>query len=172
MSILTISTSIALGSLIISTISLYFARKSWFESNRPIIVVRVESLTGGNVQTNLNLIVENCGNRPAKNVSLKASQSELQRLLISGEADALRQSIQRCFSAAATIPVLPNGQSVSNSFGSIGGPSPTWTADSWLNIIVTYQSLEGTHYKANVPVRVSDTAAFAWGFWRVSGTLD
>src|SRR5207253_2719998 len=70
---------VPLSALVISILSFYFSIKSWRESNRPLITARVSSLgMGGNVAIPLSLVVENTGNRPAKNIQLTVDKTKLE----------------------------------------------------------------------------------------------
>src|SRR5947207_531972 len=90
---------VAGAALIVSIISFYFSIKSWRESNRPLITVRTTSFgSGGNVGIPLSLLVENTGNRPAKNVRLAVDDHVLNDALAVKTGDALRKHVERCFS--------------------------------------------------------------------------
>ncbi len=83
------------AALVISTFSFYFSRRSWRESNRPIITTRISTNSGGNVGSTLDLIVENTGNRPAKNVRLKVDPEELNAALLLKSDEPMRKQIEK-----------------------------------------------------------------------------
>ncbi|MGO9118977.1 MAG: hypothetical protein ACLQPD_15385 [Desulfomonilaceae bacterium] len=155
---------IALG---ISGISLYWAFKSWKETHRPLITARVTTHDAGNVATMLNLVVSNTGNRPAKNVILTVNRNDLASALFAGSEDPLRRDVEHCFSDL--IAVIPNGSSVSNSFGcfSANDRDRTWREPIVINITIKYEDLDGRTYENDQPLRVRGGAdeAFAGGSW-------
>jgi hypothetical protein len=160
---------VAAAALAVSILSFYFSRKSWYESNRPLITARTTSFgSGGNVGVPLSLLVENTGNRPAKNVRLTVDTNELDAAFAAPPGDALRKQAEYCFSDRGMIPVLANGRSVSNGFGFLSADKPTWKLHSRFDIGVTYDGLDGTQYKHKIPLVIADDAGFAGGHWSSS----
>ena len=160
------SVLVATAALIVSILSFYFSIKSWRESNRPLITARTTSFgSGGNVGIPLSLLVENTGNRPAKNVRLTVESDVLESALAAKPGDTLRKHVESCFSDRGIIPVLANGKSVSNGFGFLSADVPTWKAHSRFEINVTYQDLDGSRYKHRIPLIIADDAGFAGGHW-------
>ena len=160
------SMMVAGAALIVSILSFYFSIKSWRESNRPLITVRTTSFgSGGNVGTPLSLLVENTGNRPAKNIRLAVESVALESALVAKPGDTLRKHVESCFSDRGIIPVLANGKSVSNGFGFLSADDPTWKAHARFEIDVSYEDLDDTRYKHKVPLLVADDAGFAGGHW-------
>ena len=160
------SLSVAAAALIVSILSFYFSIKSWRESNRPIVSARVTSANGGEEGTALNLVVENTGNRPAKNVRLRVDANELGSVLADPVDEVWRRDVTRCFSEQGVIPVLGNGKSVSNSFGWLSGDSESaWKGDVRFNVQVSYEDLDGRKYEHSNPLFVADDKGFAGGFW-------
>ena len=72
------ATIISILALVISIISTGFAVLSWRQSNRPLITARI-SVAGGNVAAALSIIVENTGNRPARDIRLSAREEVVVR---------------------------------------------------------------------------------------------
>ena len=160
---------IATAALAVSVLSFYFARKSWRESNRPLITVRTTSFgDGGNVGIPLSLLVENTGNRPAKNIRLMVADGVLDAALAVPPSDVLRKRVESCFTDAAVIPVLANGRSTSNGFGFLSADKPTWKMHTRFEINVTYQDLDDTQYKHKIPLLIADDAGFAGSHWETS----
>jgi hypothetical protein len=151
----------------ISGISLYWAFKSWKETHRPLITARVTTHTAGNQATALDLVVSNTENHPAKNVRLSVDRSELERYFAAGPQDPLRRDVEHCFSDL--IAVIPNGSSVSNSFGcfSANDRERTWREPTVINIQVKYEDLDGRIYSHDQPLRIrgGGDEAFAGGSW-------
>jgi len=156
------------SALVVSLLSYYFARKSWQETNRPIITARVTTNSGGNVATCLDIIVQNTGNRPAKNVKLKVIKKALESLLTVGEGDPSRTAIEKCFADTAIIPILENGRSVTNSFGCFSKEKSTWKPNNFLIISVYYENLEGKKFHHEIPLLIADDQGFAGSFWSES----
>lgn len=85
--------------------------------NRPKVTVRISSMgMGGNAVVPLTIIVENTGNRPAKNIRLNVNQPDLISALAADSSDSLRKQVEACFSEQGLIPVIANGKQVSNSW--------------------------------------------------------
>jgi len=80
------------AALIVSAFSFYFSIKSWRESNRPLITARVSTHSGGNVGCALDLIVENTGNRPARNIRLIVNLEKLNAALLLNAHEQLKKN--------------------------------------------------------------------------------
>jgi hypothetical protein len=160
---------ISLGSAAISIVSLYFSRKSWSDTYRPIVTVRVTTKTPGDVAITLNLVVENFGNRPAKNIKLSVDYNKLKSALLNEKNDNNRKSIEDCFADETIIPMLANGQSISNSFGCLNIPycsqQSDWKPDTRLDITIEYEDLDGKSYKDRMPILIASDQCFAGSFW-------
>jgi hypothetical protein len=173
---------INLGSAAISIISLYFSRKSWSDTYRPIVTVRVTTKTSENIAITLNLIVENFGNRPALNVKLSVDYKKLESALLKDKDNSDRKAIELCFADETIIPMLANGQSISNSFGCLNIPYKTsslaakyndiqygkqsdWKPDTRLDITIEYEDLDGKSYKDRMPILIASDQCFAGSFW-------
>lgn len=156
--------------LIVSGVSLCFSRKSYLESNRPMITVKVSvDIKSGNLLTVFNLIVENTGNRPAKNIKLSVDKEKLNLAFDSPKKND-RKAIEACFGENTIIPVLANGKSTESVFGSIScsqssDPNvrafqPTtlsaWKKEARFEVKVKYQDLDGRKYKDCIPVLIAD----------------
>ena len=152
--------------LIISVMSFYFAIKSWRESHRPLVTARVSSLgMVGNVSIPLSLVVENTGNRPAKNIRMRVDEEILNKQLADTKDPLIRQ-IRACFSLEGTIPVLANGKSVSNSFSLISEDNHnTWQGTGELEITITYEDLDGRRFDHRLTLFIKEDQGFASGFW-------
>jgi hypothetical protein len=142
--------SIYISSLaaLIAFLSLVFAVKSWRESNRPIVTALIRCPVSGNLATALELVVSNSGNRPATDVRLHVSESELSDALTAPVGDKIRKAVERCFSPDTFIPVLEPGKEMTNSFGyfTTDKNPDTWKYKSVINVQVTYGGLTGRKY--------------------------
>jgi hypothetical protein len=163
-----IRTLIAAFAIGISLASLYFARRSWMQSNRPIVSALIAPLASGNVCAVFNLIVANMGNRPATNVRLLAKPEDIDKLIAPSAEDEKRKSIHNCFDPESKIAVLKNGEELSTAFGSVTHPG---SKDQCLNygaeitIEITYNDLEGKNYKSRVPIKVYAREGFGGCSW-------
>jgi hypothetical protein len=109
--------AISAGALIVSLSAFIFTRRSWLETNRPIVTAEISTHDGGSEAIAFNLVVHNVGNRPATNIRLKATTEAIQKLLDPNARDRFKQEVERCFSEEGRIAVLHPGKSVKNGFG-------------------------------------------------------
>lgn len=161
-----LSFSPSLAALAISVCSFYFSIKSWRESHRPIICVRVTTNKSGNVGAALDLRVENTGNRPAKNIQLKADKKGFEAALTNAkERGEVRRAIDDCFDV--TISVLEDGKAITNGFGFLTDVerNSDWKVGSKFNIWVTYQDIDGRRFKHQFSLILTIDQGFAGGFW-------
>lgn len=167
----TIVAALALG---VSLISLWFARRSWLQTNRPIVSAAVETHAGGNESIAYNLAVSNTGNRPAINVRLCVNTKAIEECMapwvekMRGPSTTYAQ-VMRCFSEDGEIPLLINGKTMTNSFAYTRGDNGTfWRYGASLRISISYGDLDGRHYCTSQVIRIKDSAAFAGGMWSSS----
>ena len=161
------ATALSIFALTISLIGLAFAIWSWRESNRPIVVGYIETVQAGNIAIALNLVVENVGSRPASNVSLAVSTTDLERARSTRSKDTFDELCERCFDDRAIIPVLKPSERRVNSFGKLTGTvDSTWIPESRLPITITYREYgRNRKFKAHCNLLLSDSTAFAGGIW-------
>jgi hypothetical protein len=119
---------LALG---VSLASFWFARRSWLQSNRPIVSAAVETHAGGNESIVYNLAVSNTGNRPAANVRLRASAVSVDACVAEWVKNfkgihTTFEGVMRCFTDEGEIPLLLNGKTMINSFGYTRGDDQTF----------------------------------------------
>ena len=92
--------------IVISLISLYFTRKNWIQSNRPIVVAyisEVDSSAGGTI---FNLKVSNTGTRLAVRVKIHMNKENLEKI-IDPKAPGLKfDDIARNFDAESEISLI------------------------------------------------------------------
>ena len=160
---------ISLMAVAVSVASFYFSVNSWRQSNRPIVIVRVTSFgLGGNIATPLSILVENTGNRPAKNIRLRVEKKVLDNALLRHNEDKKgTEAIEDCFSERGTISILANGKSVSNNFGLLQGQSEgSWKLNTKIEILVSYEDLDGRRFEHKNPLLLADDRGFAGSFWK------
>jgi hypothetical protein len=160
---------LSVAALIVSALSFYFSIKSWRESNRPLVTARVSNKSGGNVGSSLMLVVQNTGNRPAKNVAFSVDMKELEAAMIPTINPMAKKFIEQIFTDRGVIPILENGRSVSNDFGFLqrGDDQIDWKRLSRINVVISYQDLDGRKYKHTNPLLIADDRGFA-GSWSES----
>jgi hypothetical protein len=160
----------SIAALIVSVLSFYFSIKSWRESNRPLVTARVANQSGGNVAASLILVVQNTGNRPAKNIALAVDAKELEAAMLPTINPMVKKCIEQIFTDRGVIPILENGRSASNGFGVLrkGDDQMDWNRLSRLNIYISYQDLDGRKYKHTNPLLIADDRGFA-GSWSENG---
>ncbi|WP_407353292.1 hypothetical protein [Luteimonas sp. R10] len=71
------SSILSIAAVAVALVSLCFAVYSWRQANRPLVSARVTSHSGGNVGIALNLLVENTGNRPARDIRFIVKESDV-----------------------------------------------------------------------------------------------
>jgi hypothetical protein len=159
---------VAAAAFVLSILSFYFSINSWRESNRPIVTARVTSFDpGGEKGTALNIVVENTGNRPAKNVRLSVKAEDLKAALVENLDDTWQRTMTRIFSDRGVIAVLGNGKNVSNDFGWLAGgdPQSTWKDECRFNVEISYEDLDGRKFQHINPLFVAGDEGFAGTSW-------
>ncbi len=157
-------------SLMIAISAVVVARLSWLQANRPIITVKITNHASGNVGTTLNILVENTGNRPAKNIRLRAAKSIIESFFAENSAvdKVWRDHIMRVFCKCSIIPILANGKSITNSFGILSNNSEdtTWKKPFRVEIEVEYEGLDGRKFRNWNPLNIASDDGFAGGSWK------
>lgn len=162
-------TALAAIAIAISLASLYFSRRSWLQSNRPIVTAFVSEYSSGPGITVFNLVVSNSGNRPAVGVQLLATSQDIESIIDEKAQDQRKEAIRRCFSKDAAISLLRNGEELKTAFGGYFEQRPD---DVWLKyereieIEVRYLDLEGKRYRARMPLKIFAREGFAGSVWQ------
>ena len=152
---------LAVVALVISVLSFGFAVYSWRQANRPMVVARVTTDSGGNMGIALNLLVENTGNRPAQDVELIANEADVRGA--SAQA-VVPKDAERCFFSGIRIPVLANGRRSTNAFWHLG-QADSWRAGAEIPVTVRYRDLNGRRFSNKHRLVLADDAGFAQTFW-------
>ena len=141
----------------------------WQQTNRPIVSAFVETHSSGNIATMYQLLVINSGNRPAVNIHLKLKlDTENFKQCITQEINDSRvQAILQCFSEEGVIPLLVNGDKITNYFGLTSRKleQDVWKYGSLLPIEIQYQDLKGKKYISRLTLIVKYSKAFAGREW-------
>ncbi len=161
-----IKTIVIVFAFVLSILSFLFTRRSWIESNRPIITAEIKTHAAGNQGIAFDVLVHNTGNRPAADIQLKVDENNINKLLARECSEAIKKEINNIFSPKGEIPLLHDGKSVSNGFGHTSA-----TNTSSLNygvklpITITYRGLSGMKFETKQNLIVKDSEYFAGSGW-------
>ncbi|WP_454828842.1 hypothetical protein [Pseudoxanthomonas wuyuanensis] len=164
------SIAISIVSAAIAILSLTFAIYSWRQANRPLVSARITAFSGGSNAIALNIVVENTGNRPAKDIHLIAKEPDVLAAL--STSSEIPKDAERCFFSNISIPLLIHGRSTSNAFGHLGYPVGSWRAGAEIPIKVVYRDLGLRRYSSKLRLLLADDAGFAQTFWGDAGRRD
>lgn len=154
---------ISITSVLVATGSFFFAIFSWAETHRPLVTARVTTHSGGNMAIALDILLENTGSRPAFDVQLSAKAEDVKRAMLDSQAP-VPTDVERAFFSGVSVPVLANGRSITNSFGSLGQQA-IWRAGATLPATVRYRGLGGRRYVEPCTLLLADDAGFAQVYW-------
>ena len=166
-------TAASFAALALSALSVWFTRRLWVQSNRPVVTAAVRTYSGENNSIAFDLAVINSGTRPAVTVRLSALHQHLEQAmeptaLVDPRLEVLVVEAHRCFSLDAVIPLLLNGQTVTNAFGHTGntdGGGSLWKVGATIPVDIAYSDLEGRLFRSHVVLVVQDSAGFAGSSW-------
>lgn len=158
----------ALGSLL----AVFFTVRLWHRSNRPLVTARIATHSGGNVGIALDILVENAGTQPAVNVQLRAKREDVEAAMRNTpESARLRSAPERVFFSNVVIPVLANGRTVTNSFGTLG-EGGLWEAGSQIPIEVAYKAMDGRRFTEPGVLLLHSDDGFAQTSWDAPADRD
>ncbi|WP_146388000.1 hypothetical protein [Luteimonas marina] len=162
--------AISIGALFVSLVSLYFTRRFWLQSNRPIVTAFVDEHSELRTASTFNLIISNSGNRPAVNIRLHADADRVSSLHGEGATEQMMEGITRCFEEESMVALLRNGEDLSTAFGSFGVEKSSRQLNYGVQIpiLVTYEDLDGRRYKGRMPLKVFARNGFAGAVWSKS----
>lgn len=158
---MSIAVILSVVAIAISLLSFGFAVYSWRQANRPMVVARVTTESGGNTGISLNLLVENTGNRPARDIELIAKKGDV---LSASLQAVIPKDAERCFFSGIRIPVLANGHCSTNAFWHLGQVD-SWRAGAEIRITLRYRDLDGRRFSNKNLLVLADDAGFAQTFW-------
>ena len=159
---------VATVSAIIAVAAVYVNFRLWSSENRPIVTAEIRTHgDAGNVSIVYDLVVRNCGNRPAANVQLSALTSAVEGALTPQISSQERRQLLRCFEAAYQVPLLHQGDTVRNAFGStsIEPDRNVLVYGAKIPIVITYQDVDGRNFQSMLTLVVRDTTNFADAGW-------
>jgi hypothetical protein len=149
----------------ISLLSMYVARRSWIQSNRPIVTAFIAAQRTGNLASVFKLVVANSGSRPAVNVRLRATAGELRKLVKPTATEALRDRLGLCFAEPSTIAVLRNGEELSTAFGAVTAEDAWLEYGAKIDVTVSYSDLDGRAFQSVMPLKVHTREGFGGARW-------
>jgi hypothetical protein len=163
----TLPTVISAGALLVSLSASIFSRRSWLETNRPIVTAEITTHDAGSESILFNIVVHNVGNRPATEIRLAASSEIIQMLVEPTARDRYKDEVKRCFSEEGRIAVLHPGKSVKNGFGltSTDKKKNVLIYGASAAIEIHYKDLNSRIYKSKLTLIVRDSAYFAGSGW-------
>ena len=152
---------------LVAVLGFFSTKWRWTQSNRPIISALVETYSSGNIATCYNLTIINSGNRPAINIKLTINDYQKFKECTDNKNEEIIEPIVRCFNRNAIIPLLVNGDKISNWFGttSVKKEENTWKYGSSFPISITYGDLEDRKYKSKLVLYIKNSKAFADSSW-------
>ncbi|MDP2265142.1 MAG: hypothetical protein Q8J70_01195 [Thiobacillus sp.] len=156
---------ISLISVSVAIVSLIFAMYSWKQTHRPLISARITSVGGGNMGIPLNIVVENTGSRPAREVRLVVKKHDVFKALPQDSQQSIPRDAERCFFSEKIIPVLANGRSVSNAFGRLALQTGSWRPGASIPLTIKYRDLGNRRFTSKLLLVLSDDSGFAQTFW-------
>lgn len=171
---LDVKTVVALVSAIVSVVAVYVNFRLWRAANRPIVTAEIRTHgDAGNIAIAYDLVVRNCGNRPATNIQLSALATAVESALTSAVSTVEKQRLLRCFSAKYQIPLLHQGDSVSNAFGATSSipQENSLNYEAKIPVVITYQDVDGRRFQSSLTLVIRDTTNFADSGWSDETTV-
>ncbi len=155
--------------ILISVWSFLFARKSWQEANRPIVVAYIEVDSFNDAFVTFNLILSNIGNRPAINIQLLAKNKDIEKIFEDNISKSIKDGIFECFKKNNKVALLKNDMSIVTAFGHserVGEHRKGIAYDSWLPIKITYRDLNCKEYTEKMSLKMRGTDGFGGSIWK------
>lgn len=150
----------------ISFTSLIIAVRFASRSFRPIVTAMVKTHASGNLATIFDLEIMNSGSIPAKNIRLKAQQSDIDNALGQDSTIENKDRWLRCFKDENIINILQNNSSVKCSFGqSKATHQGFWKYKANLPITIEYEGWFGRKYIQNQNIQIIDSNSFTGYHW-------
>lgn len=163
-----IGISVTAASLLVAISSLTLTWRLWRKKNRPILTAWIASAAGGDEGIPLNIVLENSGNRPAKNIKLVAIKRDVLAAMGHPNGIEIPGDAQHCFFNDKQISVLANGKRVTNAFGYLGGEPGAWKSGGVIPLVIEYRGLENERYRAKMNLILVDDNGFAQSSWGTS----
>ncbi len=153
----------AIVALITTFLTLYFTRRFWLLTHRPIITAEiVESASGVGVAV-FDLAIYNSGNRPAININISAENKDLEKIFTENASESGKETTREVFSPSNKIALLLNGKNTKTHFGAfsnIGCNADILIYEAELPIHITYKDIEGRDYNENMVLYIRAAEGF------------
>ena len=163
---------VAAISLLVAISSLTLTWRLWRKTNRPILTAWIASAAGGDEGVALNVVVENSGNRPAKDIRLVATEKRVLAALDRPDETTMPGDARRCFFASKQISVLANGKRLTNAFGYLADRAGAWRNGAVIPLTLVYKGLENERYRAEMNLILVDDGGFAQSSWDTPNDLE
>lgn len=153
--------------IVVALVSIWLTRRTWLQTYRPIVSAYIETHGGVEGPIKYDIVVVNSGNRPAKEIRLKADEKMVMSCFGGAQPEGVISSIFNCFKPEGQISLLVNGASTKSSFGYTTGNEGTsvWKYDCKIPIVIFYKGLTGRKFKAKLDIMIRDTQTFSGGSW-------
>lgn len=160
-------TIISLFALLISLGSLAMSFYSWRRTSRPLVTVVVKTHTASKNVIAYDLVVQNSGALPARNIRITATDASL---VAAFGKDATTENRQRWLAAfESKIAVLQNNDRVSCSFGTTTqDDAGFWKVSANIPVVVCYEGWFGTAYREEQEICIADSGSFTGYGWDAS----
>jgi hypothetical protein len=150
--------------VIVSFWSLYRTYRFWLLSNRPIVVAQVIENSSGIGVACFDLVVYNCGNRPATHIVIQAKKGDIDQIISEQATEIHRSEIYGIFSETSKIALLLNGKDTATGFFSFSN-NPDSEAnilkyEAELPIKIKYSDIEGRKYVSKMTLFIRDSKGF------------
>jgi hypothetical protein len=143
-------------------LSVHFFRRSF----RPIVTAAVKTHASGNTSIAYNLVIQNSGTIPAKNIRIEPDPSSLAAALGSHATDDDKNRWLACFEADTAVAILQNGDRTLCSFGmTMADNKGFWKYGSTIFIVVRYEGWFGGRYDEWQTIRIVDSDSFTGRRW-------
>ena len=144
-----VSTVLSIVAALISGLALYWSYKSWKETYRPLITLKVKIMSYPPNKASVFLQVNNTGNRPAINIDMNIDYSALAQHLGDSTDPVLKAIIQVM---SKRITVLPNDQPDFEESDVFNVKEGTLKQPIFINVPLKFQDLDGRSYRYDHPV--------------------
>jgi len=158
--------TVALVALIVSLAALGLSIHFWRREFRPIVSAAVRTHSGGHLATTYDLMIQNSGAIPAKNIRLRADESALAAAFAQGANEPDKEHWLECFRIDPAISLLQNGDRTSCSFGTTRPhDAGFWKQGATIPIVIAYEGWFGRKYVERQNIKIADSNSFTGHYW-------
>ena len=165
-----LETAFSVIAILISFWSVYYTKRFWLESNRPIVSAVIELQIRGIGLASWNLVIYNSGNRPATNIRLEAKKEDIDAIISTGADESHKVAIYKIFSPDTYIALLLESKSAKTAFFSFsneaGSPEDIVKYEGKLPIRIKYSDIEKRQYVSSITLYIRDNDGFGGGVWQ------